>query len=875
MARVIDQLGRAVDPLHPRAGLFRVDYRDLAIQHLGGIYEGLLELQPTRALENMIVISRHVNGRLEETYHPESEPVPRGWQLTEHRADRGSVYLQTRKKERRATGSYYTPDHIVSHIVDNTLGPLCDEISGQLHQEIEEIERQIATAPDAERSLLQLQRDELRSSYAERILGLRILDPAMGSGHFLLRACQKLAEEIATHPFTGEMDHGAAAEAESSVSYWKRRVVESCLYGVDLNSLAVELAQLALWLETVASGEPLSFLNHHLRYGNSLIGGRIGQLGVLPGELPLRTNQYGEQVEHKLSAFLSPFQRIHEIPSDTAGRIREKGKVFREFERASEPFRLVGDLWCSAFCSESRLTTDQYQRAIDELGRPRRFAAVAGKEWFQSAIANVAKHFGRCFHWESEFPEAFFDGSGRRERAGFDAVIGNPPYDVVSELETGRDLTAFKAYIADDAEYAPSRRGKNNLYKLFVCRSLELLRDGGYFGFITPMAILGDDQAAHVRRKITEVGSFTGIEAFPQKDNPAKRVFPEAKLSTTVFTVIKTPSVDTASRSFVSRVHPGRWIEAESPQLTLTTEAIRIYDPSNFTIVSCSQNDWDLATRILRCRKLSRLGEHAESFQGEVNETNDRKAKRISYDSDEGPEVIRGAHVCLYAVREASQGTPVFVCVDRFLDRPRNDDDQKAFHHRHRRVGFQRKSPQNNFRRLIAAPIESGTFLLESVSYFPEHKCKLPLEVVLALLNSKLCEWYFRLGSTNAMVGEYQVNNLPCPCFADTKDAHDSHLSEKCESLLRVGRTQAAYDTLRPYILDPPFLMSIRDAIVMAVHEVIAIERERGEITRSERSELDPAAKPFQDFIDRIFYRMAGLNDEEAAGLEERLSRML
>ena len=121
MARVIDQLGLAVDPLHPQAGLFRVDYRDLAIQHLGDIYEGLLELQPAWAMENMVVISWRVQGRLEETYLPESDPLPKGWQVTDHRSAKGAVYLKTRKGERRATGSYYTPDHIVAVIVDNTL----------------------------------------------------------------------------------------------------------------------------------------------------------------------------------------------------------------------------------------------------------------------------------------------------------------------------------------------------------------------------------------------------------------------------------------------------------------------------------------------------------------------------------------------------------------------------------------------------------------------------------------------------------------------------------------------------------------------------------------------------------------------------------
>ena len=169
MARVIDQLGRAVDPLHPRAGLFRVDYRDLAIQHLGDIYEGLLELQPIRASEDMCVIRRRVKGRLEERYVPESNPLPQGWQVTDIRVRKGAIYFQTRKGERRATGSYYTPDHIVDNIVENTLGPLCKGVSDQLQREIEEIATQLAAVPMNEHPALQARRDELHCSYGNRI----------------------------------------------------------------------------------------------------------------------------------------------------------------------------------------------------------------------------------------------------------------------------------------------------------------------------------------------------------------------------------------------------------------------------------------------------------------------------------------------------------------------------------------------------------------------------------------------------------------------------------------------------------------------------------------------------------------------------------
>src|SRR5207253_413490 len=115
--------------------------------------------------------------------------------------------------------------------------------------------------------------------FPDRLLKLRVLDPSMGSGHFLLSACQYLAEQLATNPYTPPGPE--TGTADDALSFWKRRVIENCLYGVDLNPLAVDLAKLALWLETVARDRPLTFLDHHLKYGNSLIGARLARLGAL------------------------------------------------------------------------------------------------------------------------------------------------------------------------------------------------------------------------------------------------------------------------------------------------------------------------------------------------------------------------------------------------------------------------------------------------------------------------------------------------------------------------------------------------------------------------------------------------------------------
>jgi len=873
-AQVIDRLSRAMHPENPAAGHVFVDYRDLAIQHLGTIYEGLLELRPRYADQPMVVARKRSRGREVDKVVP-ADDVPAGFDPTDERYDAGRVYLETDKGERRASGSYYTPDPIVKHIVEHTLGPLCKQISESLTAEIADAEAAVKKARGRNRADLQAGLDRLRGAYDDRVLRLRVLDPAMGSGHFLLAACQHLALEIATHEHTADPDAQTLQGDEPLITFWKRRVAEQCLYGVDLNPMAVELAKLALWLETVAADQPLTFLDHHLRPGNSLVGGWVADLDALPDAKPLQQVSYENQFVHRLAALLKPLREIHDLPSDTAEQVKRKESLYRDtFRRTAEPFFAAADLWVATFFApeDDQPTAVQYQRAIREMAKPKRWAAVTQEDWFAPALAAGHRDDVRAFHWELEFPEVFFDDTGRKEDAGFDAVIGNPPYDVLSSKELGRDISDLQRFIERQPAYDPSRVGKNNLYKLFICQALRLLPPEGRLGFITPMAVLGDLSASGVRGALLDRGGFTGIEAFPQKDDPTRRVFPEAKLSTTIFSYRKTSVGDGHNQPFRARVHPGRNIEADSPALELTTAAIPLYDPTNRTIVSCSQADWNLATRIMASRRMQRLGEVAEFFQGEVNETVQRRNGNLVVDGEGGKLVTRGAAVCLYVTRPASQGSDLYLDTERFLDGV--SEDSKAYHHRHPRVVWQESSPQNNFRRIIAAQLPAGEFYNHTINYAPEHSAGVELSLITAVLNSKLADWYFRLGSTNAHVSHYQVSNLPMPVFADTTNA-DQSIAEQATAARRRGELDGVFEVLRSHLAEPPFPAAAREVIMDLVKRIAQIEAGRGAIARSERSSLAAEAQPYQDLIDRLLYAMAGLTDAEAAGLERRLSEML
>lgn len=869
LARVLDQLGRAPQPDRPDLGLFRVDYRDLAIQQLGSVYEGLLELKPRYAETAMKVVRKRQSGSREELVLPIDKQAPRGYEATDLVYDIDSIYLATDKGERRSSGSYYTPDHIVNHMVEATLGPLCADVNDVLQSEIGEIEDGLIQASgDAQRAALTQRLQALSMDYDDRVLRLKVLDPAMGSGHFLIRACQYLAEEIATNPNTGHPEAEAMQSDESTITYWKRQVAEKCLFGVDLNPMAVELAKLALWLETIAANAPLTFLDHHLQCGDSIIGSRVDWLNNRPGDKGLLNGEFEQQVNAALPVILEPLTEISAMPSDTAEQVKRKERIFKgRFVPALRRFASVADLWCASVVAGQPVSSENYSRLVGALESQRRFDPVKQESWAKDCFDQLVSLGIRCFHWELAFPQVFFSTSDGAS-SGFDAIIGNPPYDVLSEKEAGAHVVPLQKFIEGDQSLEPSCVGKNNLYKLFICRSLELLRSGGYLSFIAPMALLGDEQASGVRKALLGLGRFNQVHAFPQKDSPERRVFYDAKLSTALF-VYRKGKDDTPEEPFESAVHPAQYIETSSPALMLRPQDIHLYDPSNMTIVCCSQDDWDLATSIPRREGIGRLGDYCKSYQGEVNETTQKK---FLHEADgEGRQlVLRGANVCLYTLREASQGEPLYIDTAAF--RAGKRPGSKAFHGLAKRVGFQRSSPQNNFRRVIAASIPAGELCFDTVSYIPEKESLISADFLLALLNSKLIDWYFRLGSTNSKVNEYQFDNLPCPIFRKTAD--EGVLTEEISRMLETD-VLAVPDAISPSLASGPFSPDVRTILEQLARKICTVEQSRGGISRNERSHLDPSAQPFQDAIDLILFKMVGLTQHQIAGIEERLSRML
>ncbi len=355
-----------------------VDFADLSVQQLGSIYEGLLEHHFAR--------------------------------------EGGRLVLKTDRAERKATGTYYTPDYIVKYIVEQTVTPLL--------QEIEQREPVKAARAAGMKD----------NSFADEVLKLNICDPAMGSGHFLVEATIFLADHVVYHPttkFQAKLVKGESQE-EAEIAYWRRRVVEACIYGVDLNPLAVELAKLSLWLTTISTDQPLNFLDHHLRRGNSLVGARLDQLGGLPqgkGKCDERQIRFtfGPDFKFAVAETIRQIQGIESEASSEVAIVKSKEKRWEaEILPRLAPYKKVADLWTNAFFDGS-LSEEEYLAAAREI----LVAAEGGADRLHEAAAryHIKELDKPYFHWELEFPDVFFNEDGtRKEDAGFAAVIGNPPW---------------------------------------------------------------------------------------------------------------------------------------------------------------------------------------------------------------------------------------------------------------------------------------------------------------------------------------------------------------------------------------------------------------------------------------------------------------
>ena len=789
-----------------------IDYSSLDVRHLGDIYEGLLEFHVQIAEEDIVAVRKEGKSLWLKVAEVKEKTKISG------KKKKGEVYIENSRHERKATGSYYTPHYIVEYIVKNTVGPVLEEklkTAGELLLELDEAYRTL----HKQRSTISIQGyrariRELEDSIFNTLFDIKVLDPAMGSGHFLVHTVDFISDRIisflADYPENPVIRKISQLKNEilqeitqqgvriderklTEVNLIKRMVMKRCIYGVDLNDMAVELAKLSLWLDSFTLGAPLSFLDHHLKCGNSLIG--IFEISdvIIPG-----SESYGK-VQRALSFML----QVCDLTDATISEAQKSYDLFKNAQQEITPIRRRFDV----STAKHFLDLGGNIGYLENLAYTLKF----DKEPFPENMERCKKalHIAeekKFFHWRLEFPEVFYTEKGEKENPGFDCVIGNPPYDVLSELEQERVVEPEKEFYKKNRLYSPAVGGKINYYRLFSILSLHLLRKHGEHGFIVPMALLADKQAKALRKFMLKKYYLQRIEAFPQKDDPTNRVFPEAKLSTCIYILIKeTPS------SFSIRIHPGKDIMKTSTSLSITPSQIEEFDKENLSIPSypnMTVEDFHLALKLKRVSKGITLKHFAPSQQGEVNLT---EHAEFLIDENKGQIILRGAHINRYEFQEEpKQGEPLYLYVKRFLDA--HGKDTKAYDYRYIRIGYQRGSAIDNWRRIIATTIEKDNFCSDTINYIVTPK-EYNLFAILALLNSSLWEWRFRLTSTNNHVNSYEIDSTPMSPISFTtpqkerkeffKEAVKLYKGSKYEDILKWAEYELALkrnDTIHDFL---------------------------------------------------------------------------
>ena len=552
----------------------RVQYGPLHVEELGRVYEALLELEPGVASQPMTRLRR---GRLEvvvpsdwATSHANEsdDEDPDGNVIRQQEIAPGAFYLRA-GLGRKSTGAYYTPDEFVLFLVRETLGPLI-----------------AACSPDGDPN-------------PAAIIALRAVDPAMGSGHFLVQACRFLGEalyaacrqcdslasdaearavpanpaeanptEQARHlararelrvridvlpdpdrtlraylPSKATEGGDSGLSQSRALAICRRLVAVHCLYGVDRNPLAVELAKLSLWLESYAEGLPLTFLDHRLVAGDSLTGAFFAQLATFPvgrGHLdPLLARGVASRLRDALHRAMAEVRALQANVGRDAADLALKAGAKTRLDAALHPLRQLARAWSGAAMLGLRNADDEYLALAQ--------AVVTRGAWPDRLTLRQARLLAagaQSLPWDLTFPEVFRPDASGAGTSGFDIVLGNPPWDIVQqsakEFLAGFDLAILNAPTRREAETKQARllanpaiaagfhayqqnfehqhrivsrlyahqktgaggaaaAGKLDAFRVFAERKLQLTGPRGAIGMVVPSSFHANEGATGIR----------------------------------------------------------------------------------------------------------------------------------------------------------------------------------------------------------------------------------------------------------------------------------------------------------------------------------------------------------------------------------------
>jgi hypothetical protein len=765
----------------------RVHYGALDVEDLGRVYESLLELEPGLASQPMVRLRR---AALEVVVPATDAARARSSNIAAvERIPAGRFYLRV-GLGRKTTGSYYTPHAFVRFLLRETLAPRIAELS---------------TDSDPN---------------PRAILSLKLVDPAAGSGHFLVEACRQLGEALyaacrlcdeqastleseAANASDGRDALTARAEAlrdriaslpdpdrsllaylpsraseggESGVSQsralaiCRRLVAVHCLYGVDRNPLAVELAKLSLWLESYAEGLPLTFLDHRLVVGDSLTAPFAAQLATLPvggGELdPLLAHGVAARLDAGRATALRAVDALEATVGRDTADVVLKQRAKARLDAALSPLRELARAWSGAVMLATREADDEWlalARSVAEHG--------AWPARLTPRQALLLQAGGEALPWDLAFPEVFRGG-------GFDIVVGNPPWDIVQlnsrEFLAGYDLSVLDApttstarVLADPAIAAAFHRyqenfaaihrsvarlyhhqkvvvggeptgGKLDSYRVFAERVLQLVGQRGAVGLVVPSGFHAAEGATGARRLYLQETAIDWCLSFENRH----RLFDIHARVKFALVVARKPGPTRNMRCGFYLTDPQQMGEP-SRLMTYDPEFIAMSGGAHATLLELRGDaDLAIARRMFRARHTFAdwIGARGIALSREANMTDD--AARFTPAARMRPgDLLLHEGKTIHQFTDQWTAPRYAVRVAALADRPQFLDNARHF-----RAACREIASSTNERTAIAAMLPPGVICGHTlnVERTPARRANASALILVALMNSFAFDWLLR-----------------------------------------------------------------------------------------------------------------------------------
>lgn len=572
----------------------------------------------------------------------------------------------------------------------------------------------------------------------DALKNVRVADPAVGSGAFplgmlneIVRARQNISAYMAItmKPYDVRMMY----QMERSAHTLKYETIRNCIFAADIEPSAVDIAQLRLWLALVIDDEinpnaqtlldghknplPLPNLESNILCGNSLIDEFEGVRLVKESDLLGSSGEY--QQELSSGRFDAIVEKLIEAQDELfrCDNTEKKKQLKEQIESLRNMIIMVQLEGCDPKKIHRYYETRQ----------------MASKPYVL---------------WRLDFARVF------REKGGFDIVIGNPPYGLLNKKQnqnTSIMANEFELNCYKTADiYKPAKGGMINIFRLFICKSFDLLKENGHTSLIFPMAFMCDLSAYGLRNYILNYNKIDYLEAFPERDNENKRVFRSAKMSVCILGASKCQAQKTYA--FPVRISRDRFVDLHSPKTMMSLDDIETIDKASLTIPLMVPDEYEIL--LLMCKGSGRLGELSKCYTGEIDLSLNKKYVKLE---PQFTRMLRGAQVQkFYITDNISQGDILYLDSEKYLA---ENSSAKSRHHQHKRIVMQGITGVNERYRLKMTIADAGIFCANSVNYLLINEDD--IYYYLGLCNSHLLNWFFAKLSTNSNVNGYEVDNLP------------------------------------------------------------------------------------------------------------------